>query len=174
MYLEERGDLQLKVAGLRQGYRRKARLLDSPELKAKMVERFEARERNDVNRVRQIAQLAEHPGCIVRYLLQYFGEELGRDCGHCESCLGNSRRTFLTQRTVSVPKLDHQFGVLRHKYPDALSSPRQIARFLCGLNSPLLTQTKLNRHEDFGALSEIPFQNVMQAAEELVLNEAAT
>jgi ATP-dependent DNA helicase RecQ len=75
---------------------------------------------------------------------------------------------------VSVPKLDHQFGVLRHKYPDALSSPRQIARFLCGLNSPLLTQTKLNRHVDFGALSEIPFQNVMQAAEELVLNGAAT
>jgi ATP-dependent DNA helicase RecQ len=174
MYLEERGDLQLKVAGLRQGYRRKARLLDSPELKAKMVERFEARERNDVNRVRLIAQLAEHPGCVVRYLLQYFGEELGRDCGHCESCLGNSRRTFLTQRTLTVPKLDHQFGVLRHNYPDALSSPRQIARFLCGLSSPLLTQTKLNRHEDFGVLSETPFQNVMRAAEELVLNGAAT
>ncbi|HXM01593.1 MAG TPA: RecQ family ATP-dependent DNA helicase, partial [Chthoniobacterales bacterium] len=173
IYLEERGDLQLKVAGLRQGYRRKAWLLDSPELKAKMVERFEARERNDVNRVRLIAQLAEHPGCIVRYLLQYFGEELGRDCGHCESCLGNSRRTFLTQRTLSVPKLDRQFGVLRHNYPDALSSPRQIARFLCGLNSPLLTHTKLNRHEDFGVLSEIPFQNVMRAAEELVLNGAA-
>jgi ATP-dependent DNA helicase RecQ len=138
-----------------------------------MVERFEVRERNDVNRVREVAHLAEHPGCIVRYLLQYFGEELGRDCGHCESCLGNSRRTFLIQRTMSTPKLDHQFRVLRHNYPDALSSPRQIARFLCGLSSPLLTQTKLNRHEDFGILAEIPFQNVIQAAEELVLNGEA-
>ena len=173
MYLEERGDLQLKVAGLRQGYRRKPGILDSAGLKTKMVERFEIRERNDVSRVQQVAQLAEQPGCIVRYLLQHFGEELGRDCGHCESCLGNSRRTFLTQRTMSIPKLDYQFSVLRHSYPDALSTPRQIARFLCGLNSPLLTQTKLNRHADFGALAEIPFQNVIQAAEELVLNGAA-
>ncbi len=170
MYLEEQGDLQLKVAGIRQGYRRKLRVVDSAALKAKMAERFEVRERNDVNRVRQVAQLAEHPGCVVRYLLQYFGEELGRDCGHCESCLGNARRTFLSQRTMSTPKLDHQFWGLRHNYPDALSSPRQIARFLCGLSSPLLTQTKLNRHADFGVLAEIPFQNVMQAAEQLVLN----
>jgi ATP-dependent DNA helicase RecQ len=174
MYLEEQGDLQLKVAGLRQGYRKKPRFVDLTDLKAKMVERFEARERNDVSRVRQVAQLAEHPGCIVGYLLQYFGEELGRDCGHCESCLGNSRRTFLTQRTISVPTLDHQFSVLRHNYPDALSSPRQIARFLCGLNSPLLTQTKLNRHADFGVLAEIPFQNVMQAGEKLLFTGTAT
>ena len=73
---------------------------------------------------------------------------------------------------MSTPKLDHQFSALRRNYPDALSSPRQIARFLCGLNSPLLTQTKLNRHADFGVLAEIPFQNVMQAAEELVRNGA--
>jgi len=173
MYLGERGDLQLKVTGLRQGYRRKPGPLDPSELKAKMVERFEVRERNDVNRVREVAHLAQHPGCVVRYLLHYFGEELGRDCGHCESCLCNSRRTFLTQRTMSIPKLDDQFRALRHDYPDALSSPRQIARFLCGLSSPLLTQTKLNRHADFGILAEIPFQNVIQAAEELVLNGAA-
>src|ERR1700747_3670962 len=172
MYLEECGDLQLKVTGFRQGYRRKPGPLDSTELKAKMVERFEVRERNDVNRVREVAHLAEHPGCIVRYLLQYFGEELGRDCGHCESCLGNSRRSFLAQRTNGTPTLDYQFGVLRKTYSEALSSPRQIARFLCGLSSPLLPQTKLNRHADFGVLAEIPFQNVIQAAQELVLNGA--
>ena len=71
---------------------------------------------------------------------------------------------------MNTPTLDHQFRILRQTYADALSSPRQIARFLCGLSSPLLTQTKLNRHADYGALAEIPFQNVMQAAEELALN----
>src|SRR5260370_24460351 len=131
MYIEERGDLELKVAGIRQGYRRKLPVVDSAALKAKMAERFEVRERNDVNRVRQVAQLAEHPGCVVRYLLQYFGEELGRDCGHCDRCLGNSRITFLTHRAMSTPKLDHQFPILRQTYAEALSSPRRIARFLC-------------------------------------------
>jgi ATP-dependent DNA helicase RecQ len=155
------------VAGLRQGYRRKLRVVDTASLKAKLADRFEVRERNDVSRVREVAQLTEHPGCVVRYLLRYFGEELGHDCGHCESCLGNAQRTFLTQRSMSTPTLDSQFQVLRQTYAEALSSPRQIARFLCGLSSPLLTQTKLNRHADFGALAEVPFQNVMQAAQQL-------
>jgi ATP-dependent DNA helicase RecQ len=173
MYLEERSDLQIKVAGLRQGYRKKLQVNDPEELKSKMVERFETRERNDVNRVRQVAQLAEHPACIVRHLLQHFGEELGRDCGHCESCLGHTKRALLTKRAMGMPKLDYEFSVLRHNYAEALASPRQIARFLCGLSSPLLTQTKLNRHSDFGVLAEIPFQTVMQAAEELVVGRAA-
>ena len=162
-YLEERGDLTIKVTGLRQGYRRKPHSVDLATLKAKMAERFEARERNDVNRVRQVVELAEHSGCIVRHLLRHFGEGLGRDCGHCESCTDGSRKTFLTKRAANAPKLDHQLEILRQQYPDALSSPRQMARFLCGLSSPLLTQTKLTRHPDFGVFAEIPFQAVLQS-----------
>jgi len=54
---------------------------------------------------------------------------------------------------------------LRQQQPRALSTPRQIARFCCGLNSPLLSQTKLNKHPDFGTLAEVPFQIVLKAAE---------
>ena len=46
--------------------------------------------------------------------------------------------------------------------------PDEIARFLCGLNSPLLTQAKLNKHAKFGSLAEVPFQRVMKTAEMVV------
>ena len=49
--------------------------------------------------------------------------------------------------------------------PGALGSIRQIARFMCGLNSPLLTQAKLNKHAKFGSLADVPFQLVMKTAE---------
>ncbi|HXO97830.1 MAG TPA: hypothetical protein VN857_14680, partial [Chthoniobacterales bacterium] len=65
-----------------------------------------------------------------------------------------------------VPELDRvNIARLRQRYPEALTSPRQIARFLCGLNSPLLTHTKLHKHPDFGGLAGFPFQAVLRAAD---------
>jgi ATP-dependent DNA helicase RecQ len=167
-FLEERGDLALKVAGLRQGYRIKKPPTDPLVLKSALIERFETRERNDVNRVRQVVQLAEHPGCLVRYLLDYFGEDLGRNCGHCGNCSPTANGEIRITRETEPPHLDEvTIASLKQRYPEALSSPRQIARFLCGLSSPLLTQAKLHKHSDFGSFAEVPFQTVLEATDRL-------
>jgi ATP-dependent DNA helicase RecQ len=168
-FLQEQGDLTLKVAGLRQGYRIKTRPADPLILKNGLIERFEARERNDVNRVQQVVQLVEHSGCIVRSLLNHFGEELGRNCGHCRNCLHTSSGAIRVWREKGAPNLDEaKIENLRGRYPEALASPRQIARFLCGLNSPLLTQTKLHKHPEFGGLVGFPFQAVLKAVSSFV------
>jgi ATP-dependent DNA helicase RecQ len=164
-FLEEQGDLTLKVAGLRQGYRIKTRPADPLALKNALSERFEARERNDVNRVHQVVQLAEHSGCIVRYLLEHFGEELGRNCGHCCNCSRTPSGANRVRSETRAPNVDRvKIASLRQNYPEALTSPRQIARFLCGLNSPMLTHTKLHKHPDFGHLAGFPFQAVLKKA----------
>jgi ATP-dependent DNA helicase RecQ len=168
-FLEERGDLTLKVAGLRQGYRIKRRPDDPLTLKNALIERFEARERNDVNRVHQVVRLAEHSECIVCYLLHHFGEELGRNCGHCCNCSRGSNAAIRIRRERESPNLgEAKIASLRQRYPEALNSPRQIARFLCGLNSPLLTQTKLHKHPDFGGLAGFPFQAILKATDQFV------
>jgi ATP-dependent DNA helicase RecQ len=168
-FLEERGDLALKVAGLRQGYRIKARPEDARLLKSKLIKRFESRERQDVNRVREVVELAEHSGCIVRYLLHHFGEDLGGDCGHCHYCSGSSRKPVRVTREHKSPVLDRaRMADLRQQYGTALMSARQIARFLCGLSSPFVSQTKLNKHADFGSLSDFPFQAVLEVAHHFV------
>jgi ATP-dependent DNA helicase RecQ len=161
-YLEEQGDLSLKVAGLRQGYRMKKRPSEVTELKRLLTERFEKRERIDVDRVRLVMELVEHRGCIVRRLLDYFGEDLGRDCGHCGGCRGETQRSISVPRQAVPVSLDiTKIAAVRRESPQALGSPRQLARFLCGLNSPLLTQTKLNKAPLFGSLAETPFHIVM-------------
>jgi ATP-dependent DNA helicase RecQ len=168
-FLEERGELTIKVAGLRQGYRIKKRPDDRLSLKRALIERFDARERNDVNRVHQVVGLAEHFGCLVRHLLHHLGEELERNCGHCCNCLGTSNGAIRVRRDKKAPNLDRpKIADLRRRYPDALASPRQIARFLCGLNSPMLTQTKLHKHPDFGGLAGFPFPTVLKAADRFV------
>ena len=173
-YLEEQGDLTLKVAGLRQGYRIKTPPTDVSALKQKLIQRFETRERNDVDRVRQVVELVEYPGCMVRHLLEHFGEELGRDCGHCSRCSGDSGRSIRIAREETDVKLEPgKVTALLMRIPGTLGSARQIARFLCGLSSPSFTQAKLNKQKEFGSLAEVPFHLVMKAAEAVARPEPA-
>ncbi|RYF32529.1 MAG: RecQ family ATP-dependent DNA helicase, partial [Cytophagaceae bacterium] len=56
-YLEDSGDLTLKVAGLRHGYRIKQRPKNPAALKRSLVERFETREGKDIERMNLVMQL---------------------------------------------------------------------------------------------------------------------
>ncbi len=162
-YLEEQGDLTMKVAGLRQGYRIVNRPADADALKRVLVERFQTREKNDLQRVAQVVALAEDPGCIVRRLLAHFGEERGRDCGHCSVCLGEEPRP-ISDGAPPAPALDAEaVGALHRAHPQALGSPRQVARFLCGLTSPRITASKLGKHPLFGSQSGARFRDVARA-----------
>jgi ATP-dependent DNA helicase RecQ len=166
-YLEEKGDIELKVAGVRQGYRVKTRPADLAALKQSLADRFETRERNDVARPHQVLALIEAPGCIVRQLLAHFGEDLGRNCGHCGHCgpcLGEPPAKLPSRGTAGTIQLDREeVDSLQQAHPEALGTPRQMARFLCGLNSPRTTRARLGRHPLFGSLQDRPFRVVMDA-----------
>jgi ATP-dependent DNA helicase RecQ len=46
----------------------------------------------------------------------------------------------------------------------ALTSPRQLARFLCGMSSPATTRARLTRHPACGLLADLPFAEVLAIA----------
>lgn len=165
-YLEEQGDLQLKVTGLRHGFRLKARPADLEQFSSELMEQFLQRERNDVARVVQVVALVEDSGCLVRHLLGHFGETLAADCGHCGRCLGAAparleRRSRLETAETQRAAILH----LRQQQSVALRSARQIARCLCGITSPVAVQSKLTKHALFGALFDLPFGDVLKLAE---------
>jgi len=159
-YLEEKGDLELQVAGVRQGYR----VIRAPDdLKAVWQElrrRFAARESSDLARGRGVVELLAAEGCLVRGLIGYFGEELGRDCGHCGRCASDPPvRLERESEEFIIP--EEELAALQAQHPRALGGARQVARFLCGISSPALTTAKLTRHPQFGAAAKVPFAQVM-------------
>ena len=167
-YLEERGDLVLQVAGLRQGYRLKPGRgeVDRAKLRETLAARFVQREQRDVERLQQVLHFADHAGCRTRYLLNYFGEPLPDDCGHCDACLGAKPVLIpaAPERKLG-PREAATLRALRSERHPALAAPRQIARFLCGLPSPSVTRAKLGRHPQFGAWAGVPFRRVLQFVE---------
>ena len=163
-YLEEQGDLTLKVSGLRQGYRIRKRPDDVEALKRELSERFAAREKNDIARVRQVVAFTDHRECLVRHVLEYFGESFDRACGHCDRCLGEAPAEEPNGNARPPVEIDRdQLAGLRKRYPEVLATPRQAARFLCGLASPKITAAKLTRHPLFGSQAAAPFREVMNA-----------
>jgi ATP-dependent DNA helicase RecQ len=157
--------LILQVAGVRQGYRRLRDPEDVDGLIATLIERFQRREENDLERIRQVLRFAAHTGCLTQYVLAYFGEV--RDvCGHCARCKGVDHPPL---PDVASPTLDAddrtRIRALLDEKHGALRTPRQQARFLCGLTSPATTKAKLRKHGMFGAYETVPFKTVLEFVE---------
>ncbi len=174
-WLQEAGEIELKPSGARQRYRlcdeRERR--DPAVIATKMQELFTKRETKDVERLRQVLELAGHRGCLTRWLLRYFGEEMAEDCGQCTSCLEHAKgSTTAEPREIprsAVPDITVEdvsaIRALMDEVHAGLRTPRQLARFLCGLSSPATIRARLTKHDSFGLLEKIPFADVLAQTE---------
>jgi len=168
-YLADAGDLVLQRSGARQGFRLKHGPDDLRTLVRKLEERFAGRGERDLARLREVVEFAENDGCLTGFLTRRFGEDLGAPCGHCDRCRGVAPRPVPRRenREPGDSEWEQIRAVVRERHA-ALSSPRQLARFLCGLTSPAATRERLGRHDAFGLLSELPFADVLVLAEAVV------
>ncbi len=166
-YLEEKGDIELQVAGVRQGFRVVRVPEDLAAVWQELRRRFAVREQSDIARTRTVAELLGGEGCLVRRLLAYFGEELGRDCGHCGRCAGERAVALEREAAEFSPSVD-ELAALRAGHPRALGGARQMARFFCGISSPAITTAKLTRHPRFGSAADAPFGQVLEAVKQAI------
>jgi ATP-dependent DNA helicase RecQ len=105
-------------------------------------------------------------GCLTGRLLEYFDEELSGDCGHCGRCPGMEPGPIPPVPTRAFGQVDQRMlADLRAEEHAALSHPRPLTRFLCGLTSPSASRAKLAMHAFFGALADVPFARVLALAE---------
>ncbi len=165
-YLEQRGLVELKVADVRQRFT----LLEEPPsldaLRDRLAGRFDRREHSEAERIERVVALVEHDGCQVQSLVDYFGETRVEPCGHCSFCLAGSAQNLPEPAATPAIELDRAaLDELTAEYPTALGTPRQRARFLCGLTSPATTKAKLSRHPLFGTLAEQRFADVLALSE---------
>jgi ATP-dependent DNA helicase RecQ len=164
--LEAAGDAALMLSHVRQGFRVKKDPGDLKDLSANLAETFIRREQADLVRIRQVLGLASCKGCLTNYLTIHFGEKLAEPCGHCDRCRGLPPTVI--RRTKPRRVTDDEWRRIRAVVNEghaALGSPRQLARFLCGMSSPAATRARLGRHDAFGLLGDLPFSEVLAIAD---------
>jgi ATP-dependent DNA helicase RecQ len=135
---------------------------DLKPLTQTMADRFAQRERRDLERMQSVLSFVNDDGCRTRHLLNYFGEELPKNCGHCDACMGQRAGVMkdIPPRQVTPPERE-VIRRLKAERLAALSTPRQMTRFLCGISSPATTRAKLKNHEGFALLEDVPFATVL-------------
>ncbi len=163
-HLEEVGMLEVGVTGLRQGMR----MLSRPsveEVTRGLVDKVGRNEKGNLSRIGNVVELLNHEGCKTQRLLAYFGETLEEPCGHCSYCESG--------KVVSIEGIDRGLTEAERERverflaerPTGFSSPREGARFLCGITSPKTSRTRGSKGPLFGALETAPFQAVLEALE---------
>jgi ATP-dependent DNA helicase RecQ len=141
-----------------------------------MEKLFMERERRDLARVRLVLDLGRERGCLTRWLLHYFGEERQGDCGNCTSCKERAAGTASEHPRLLPSAADRGIGaedvrfirsLIDERHP-SLRTGRQLARFLCGITSPATSRERLTRHDAFGLLAQVPFQEVLAQTETML------
>jgi ATP-dependent DNA helicase RecQ len=165
-FLAQEGDLELKVSGVRHGYRVVDRPDDLDALADALSARFADAETRDIERLRGVLALAASPDCVTGALLGYFGETLPGPCGHCDRCAGEPIPEMPTAVPHTFTDDDRQaLSQLRSEGHQALASRRQQARFLCALPSPAVGRARLRRHRLWGRFERVPFDHVLAFVE---------
>ncbi|MCU1516841.1 MAG: ATP-dependent helicase, RecQ family [Pseudarthrobacter sp.] len=85
--LEETGAVALGKRGVRLTSKAKPAAVVQ-----RAVERAEARQRVNQSRLNMMRGYAETDGCRRQFLLSYFGEDLPKPCGNCDSCAEEARQ----------------------------------------------------------------------------------
>ena len=164
-HLQAAGEISLAPSGVRHGFKLKKNPGKLIGLTEKLAFRFQAREHADLARLGEVLGLSAHRGCLTGYLTRHFGETLAEPCGHCDRCRGVPATTI--SRPPPRRPTDDELtvvGNLAAANHAALASPRQLARFLCGLASPASTRARLSGHEAFALFADLPFAEVLALA----------
>ena len=106
----------------------------------------------------------ESNSCLSKQLAEYFGEHLEKDhCGHCSFCKTGSVALQHTMELQPVSNFD--FENLTREFINAMGehfSPANLAKFLCGIFSPVFTKLKIKELPHFGKLERYPFLAVKE------------
>jgi len=165
-YLEQQGLVELKATDVRQRYTLLAQPPSLAELGDALAARFDRREQAEAERIQRVVSLVTNDGCQVQALVGYFGETRAEPCGHCTFCLTGHAQELPAQEVPPAIDVDRAaLAALVEEHPGALGTPRQQARFLCGLTSPATTRAKLSRNALFGVLGEQRFADVLSWCE---------
>ncbi len=166
-YFVDKGWIELQSRQLTEVYEVMATDIDPEALTGELHDYFRDKEAAEIARLHAMLELFESERCLSRRLAEWFGDDRAPErCGHCSACRGQPAR--LPRGPEPAPLGERAPGELLGELLGRLSdqgeghppTPDLLARFLCGITTPLLTQLKARQLPGFGALEGYSYAEV--------------
>ena len=140
----------------------------SEELRELLVQRFKEKEASEIQRIHLLLDFFSGQQCLSLQLANYFSDSnLQQPCGHCSVCAGQV--AVMPRPPVLKPLEEYDFKQLSAQVGDKLAdqtSPVLLARFFCGLTTPVFTRLKVRNLKGFALLEKYRFAEVKQWVEQ--------
>jgi superfamily II DNA helicase RecQ len=140
---------------------------DQQQIYTECHNRFETREKEDMERVQAVIDFVTFDGCLARELARHFGDESSipdEGCGNCEYCITRQAVKFVkggaTKAKIDQKKIDAVLAATKVR-----DDTRFLARVAFGISSPRVTKEKLGRHEVFGSMKDCEFEGLVKRFE---------
>ncbi|MFQ2702128.1 ATP-dependent DNA helicase RecQ [Aeromonas caviae] len=167
-YLQQQGWIELESKQMTEVYRVLSQQIDTATLAEELHGLFEKKEQSGLARLQALLAFFTSTTCLSHELARYFADDAAPErCGHCSVCRGE----IAVLPPLASPGLPNEHGlrawcdpliVLCHQ-----RHPRILARFLCGIATPLTTRLKARDLAGFGQLANHPFAEVLAAVSAL-------
>ncbi|MFT6926165.1 MAG: ATP-dependent DNA helicase RecQ [Psychromonas sp.] len=160
-YLDQQGLIELQSKQMTQVYRVFKDALNG-NLRELLVQRFNEKESNEVQRIHFLLDFFASEQCLNLQLAQYFSDNnLQQPCGHCSVCAGYP--AIMPATPLLTPLKEYQFEPLSADIRSKLgahTTPVLLARFFCGLTTPIFTRLKVRSVNGFALLEKYRFAEV--------------
>ncbi|MFP4242452.1 MAG: ATP-dependent DNA helicase RecQ [Chitinispirillaceae bacterium] len=167
-YLDGRGLIELAAKQAVDVYRVMKPGVGTETLAEKLHRMFLENERYQVNRITEMVNFFENRECLPYALARYFGETISAEgCGHCSVCTGGPVRMEPAARLSPLESYDmHSITSQITEAAGDKATPLLVAKFLCGISTPLFTKVKAAKMSGFGKLEAYPFEHVYSVVNE--------
>jgi len=168
-YFVDKGWIELQSRQLTEVYEVMQAEFDPQALTGELHAYFHDKEAAEIARLHAMLELFESERCLSRRLAEWFGDDRAPvRCGHCSACRGQPAR--LPQGPERAPLEGRSPGELLGELETRLAqqgeghpaTPDLLARFLCGITTPLFTRLKARQLSGFGALEGTPYAEVRE------------
>lgn len=115
----------------------------------------------DLERLKQITFYCATSECLRHYILDYFGEESGPECGNCSNCLEEFELADMTEQAQKVVRCiqdcQRSFGI------------NLIVDVLRGADNQKIRQRDLNENPEYKSLSDMTVPRLKQLLNEMIM-----
>lgn len=166
-YLQQQGWIELESKQMTEVYRITRQEWDNEQEANALHALFLQKEQSELARLQAMLDFFTSSECLSHRLARYFADEVAPvHCGHCSVCRGE------VAHLPPLPSLTmpNEAGIRAWCDPliakTGFVDARVLARFLCGITTPLTSRVKAKSLAGAGQLAAHPFASVLAAVQQ--------
>ncbi|MFN1618863.1 RecQ family ATP-dependent DNA helicase [Vibrio rotiferianus] len=165
-YFHQNGWIELESKQLTDVYSVLPATQNQEAISQHLAELFQSKEQKDIERIHTMLNLFQSSDCLSYQLAHYFADHNApTQCGHCSVCRGQV--ASFPQPQQAQPEFTHLSAWVDEfvQLSPTVISNAAVARFLCGISTPIIAQLKASKLRGYGSMANVSFELVLKQVE---------